>query len=96
MNYMEIIEDALRTYGADAQKTMVVEECAELINALAKQRRKRTSDIDIITEIADVQIMLWQMTALYGADAVNMEIAKKMKRLSERLQKHHETAGTDK
>lgn len=96
MNYREIIVDALRTYGADAQKTMVVEECAELINALAKQRRKRTSDIDIITEIADVQIMLWQMTALYGAVAVNMEIAKKMKRLSERLQKHHETAGTDK
>lgn len=96
MNYREIIEDALRTYGADAQKTMVVEECAELINALAKQRRKRTSDMDIVTEIADVQIMLWQMTALYGADAVNMEIAKKMKRLSERLQEHHETAGTDK
>lgn len=96
MDYREIIMDALQTYGADAQKTMVVEECAELINALAKQRRKRTSDIDIITEIADVQIMLWQMTALYGADAVNMEIAKKMKRLSERLQKHHETAGTDK
>lgn len=96
MDYRETIMDALRTYGADAQKTMVVEECAELINALAKQRRKRTSDIDIITEIADVQIMLWQMTALYGADAVNMEIAKKMKRLSERLREHHETAGTDK
>lgn len=96
MNYREIIVDALRTYGADAQKTMVVEECSELINALAKQRRKRTSDMDIVTEIADVQIMLWQMTALYGADAVNMEIAKKMKRLSERLREHHETAGTDK
>lgn len=93
MDYREIIVDALRTYGEDAQKTMVVEECAELINVLAKQRRKRTSDSDIITEIADVQIMLWQMTALYGDDAVNTEIAKKMKRLSERLQEHHGTAG---
>lgn len=90
MEYGKIIRDALQTYGAEAQKTMVIEECAELINALAKQRRKRTSDADIITEIADVQIMLWQMTVLYGAAAVNGAIAGKMKRLQERLGRNEE------
>lgn len=92
MTYQEIITDTLRTFGADAQKTMVIEECSELINALAKERRNRVTDKDIVTEIADVQIMIWQMKEVYGRDAVDAEIESKMKRLSARLKVHHARA----
>lgn len=92
MTYQEIITDTLRTFGADSQKTMVIEECSELINALAKARRNRVTDKDIVTEIADVQIMIWQMKEVYGHDAVDAEVESKMKRLAARLEVHHARA----
>lgn len=90
MTYQEIIADALLTYGSEAQKTMVIEECSELINAIAKERRKRVTNSEVVTEIADVQIMIWQLKEMYGRDAVDAEVESKMKRLAARLEAFHE------
>jgi hypothetical protein len=40
---LEIFDKALSTYGIDKQKWMLVEECGELLNALAKHIRGRCS-----------------------------------------------------
>lgn len=77
--------DAITKYGVESQERMMVEECAELVNALMKQHRGRVGLDDVITEIADVQIVLWQMGYLYGVDKVNAEIERKLTRLRDRM-----------
>lgn len=84
----EILQQALFAFGETAQKTMAIEECAELINALCKEQRKRVNTQDIITEIADVTIMMRQLTMMYGEFQVGVEIERKINRLRERIEKH--------
>lgn len=55
--------DILEHYGATAQRRQLVEECAELIQAVAKYERtgSETAYYNFIEELADVEIMLEQM-----------------------------------
>lgn len=54
-----IIKAMAQKNGLQVVKAKLVEECAELIRALA-----RGEDRNIIEELVDVQIMLWQMLEL--------------------------------
>lgn len=76
---------AVIKFGPESQKRMAVEEAAELINALMKESRGRVTDADIITEIADVQIMMGQMAIIYGYDKVAQERERKLERLAARI-----------
>lgn len=87
MDYKQTLKKAITKYGCTAQKTMAIEEMAELLNAIAKEHRGRVTPNDIITEIADVTIMMWQMALIYGEQDVKMEIKRKIERLKERLKK---------
>lgn len=78
---------ALKEYGIEAQRMMVVEETGELLNALAKERRGRATNSDVITELADVAIMIEQMAVNFGYVDFKEEKERKLKRLSERLEK---------
>lgn len=55
--------EILAHYGAQAQRRQLVEECAELIQAVAKYERTgaETSYYNFIEELADVEIMVEQM-----------------------------------
>lgn len=86
MKHEETLQKAILKYGWTSQITMAVEEMAELLNALAKERRGRATQNDIVTEIADVTIMMWQLTIMYGEQAVETEIERKIKRLQERIE----------
>lgn len=81
----EFCEDAIKKFGADKQKDKCIEECAELIDALIKNRNGRCSDDDVISEIADVTIMVEQMTMIYGREKVNEQIKFKLRRLLSRI-----------
>lgn len=81
----DILKLAISKYGSEAQKTMAIEECSELINVLAKECRGRVSDEDIITEIADVMIMCEQLALIYGENAVESEKEYKLTRLAKRM-----------
>ena len=72
-----IYNNALNAYGIHAQQMMVVEECAELVNAIAKSRRNRVGIDAIITELADVAIMVEQMAFFYGEEPFNKEKERK-------------------
>ncbi len=76
---------ALNTYGIHAQNWMLVEECGELLNAIAKLKRGRSTKEEIITELADVHIMVEQMALYFGWDEFNDEKERKLERLQERL-----------
>ena len=55
--------------------------------AIAGQHLLGRKDVDIITEIADVMIMMKQMAIIFGEKAVNDEISRKLERLEERMKK---------
>ncbi len=81
----DILKLAIAKYGIEAQKTMAIEECSELINVLAKECRRRVSDEEIVTEIADVMIMCEQLALIYGENAVESEKEYKLTRLAKRM-----------
>lgn len=80
-----IEQEALDRYGIEAQEMMLFEECGELINALAKLHRKRANHLDLITELADVSIMIDQMALYYGEDLFEKERERKLLRLNDRM-----------
>lgn len=79
---------ALNTYGIIKQQWMLVEECGELLNAIAKSKRDRAGKDEIITELADVSIVVEQMAFFYGKDDFKKEKERKLLRLKERLEKN--------
>ncbi len=83
------------TYGYEAQSRQCIEEMAELTQAInkvwRKQRNGQRTDKEtracmdnLVEEIADVQIMLWQMEYLLQAD-VMPNIHHKLDREIERI-----------
>ncbi len=76
---------AIEHYGLETQVIMVFEETAELQNALAKFIRGRGTQQAVITELADVSIMVEQMARLFGQEDFAAEKERKLKRLARRL-----------
>lgn len=88
-------------YGFDAQSDMAIEEMSELTKAILKFRRAAHTTLgqdfqkladDVLEEVADIQIMLWQVVYLftqkgYGVGEVNNLIDKKINRQLERMEK---------
>lgn len=81
----DTLSDALSTFGAEHQRIMCMEECAELIDALAKYDRGRAGAKDVITELADVNIMVEQMAIFFGKEEFEKEKERKLKRLQEKI-----------
>jgi NTP pyrophosphatase (non-canonical NTP hydrolase) len=84
----EIEQLALNTYGIVSQQWMLVEECSELLNAISKSKRGRVGKDEIITELADVSIIVEQMAFFYGENDFKKEKERKLLRLKKRLEKH--------
>lgn len=86
MKERDIYQAALEKWGADAQTLMVFEEMAELQKELCKNARGKDNRGSIAEEIADVQIMLEQMTVLHDCRTmVRTYKTAKLNRLKERL-----------
>ena len=99
--YYTKIKKIADTYGYDVQSRQCIEEMAELTQAINKFWRKdlkcgklttlevpsgSPQELSIIEEIADVQIMLWQMEYLLNADVTPI-IEQKLDRQLERIDK---------
>ena len=78
-------------YGEGSQLFILQEECAELIQAVSKIRRGAPNAYDhFIEEIADVSIMIEQLTSYMDDDdkttlykKVNEKINRQLERISE-------------
>lgn len=86
MTQEEIYKKAISTYGVESQRRMAIEEMSELTNALMKFDRGRCTIEDIIDEIADVVVMMKQLSIIYGESLVNHRIEFKTQRLKRRLE----------
>lgn len=85
----EKIRVIARHYGKEPQMGVAQEECAELIQAISKVRRKgETVETlnNLVEEIADVNIMCAQLEELFGVRAsVALRMHQKLDRQLERI-----------
>ena len=85
----EKIRAIARHYGKEPQMGVAQEECAELIQAISKIRRKGETVkalANLIEEIADVNIMCAQLEELFGVRAsVALRMHHKLDRQLERI-----------
>ena len=90
-----IIHQCIEIYGKQPQVDMAIEEMSELTKALLKERRALHRDdpdawkqatMNIADEMADVIIMLTQLTIIFeNRDDVQVIINRKLARQEERL-----------
>lgn len=82
-----IEEESLSFYGKEQQIHKTIEELNELAVALAHYIDGKASHMDVITELADVEVMLDKMKMLFGEEEVRCEIARKLLRLKGKMSK---------
>jgi len=95
IDLMRLYNRVLNTFGIVNQTFMLVEECAELLNAVAKMKRGRAEKEDIITELADVSIMVEQMAFFYGWDDYKNEKERKLTRIEDKINHHTKKGGEE-
>jgi len=84
MNEKKLYTQAIHKWGMNAQLDMMVEECAELIQAIQHSKRHRVGR-EIHEELADVEIMLGQMRCIFDERMIDDSKRWKLERLAERL-----------
>lgn len=85
LNDKALMRRAVDHWGHTSQFDLMVEECAELIDAIQKWKRDRVITDTIAEEVADVQIMCAQMECIVGEKTVEAFRKEKIARLAARL-----------
>lgn len=85
MNKEGIYKIAINRLGVQSQLEQMDEEFHELGLALHHYKRGKNKPFDVITELADVTIMLRQMSLIFGQGPIDAEIESKTRRLLDRL-----------
>ncbi len=80
-----IYKASLEKWGEEAQYDQAVEECAELITALKHFRRGKNDRQAVIDELADVTLMLGQLTWMFGQQEVERAVGHKLAKLKQLL-----------
>ena len=92
LNRQKAMRELIKAYGAEAQKDVAIEECAELTKAILKERRYgplKESRENIIGEIADVMNMIGQPILIYDCEKEVQDYAElKLIRQLERIKSH--------
>lgn len=85
-----VIARSIEHYGAEIQSIVCMEECAELIQAISKEKRGKIDRDNMIEEIADVLICIEMLNQMYmiSEDKINKWIEKKQARKAERMEKN--------
>ncbi len=81
----EIYRATLSKWGTEAQYDQAIEECAELITSLMHLKRNKVDEEQIISELADVTLMVGQLTWMFGPEKVERAIAGKLEKLQNLL-----------
>ena len=84
--YSDTLEKAKKTWSLHDHRTLAIEECAELIQALTHYERGRCGIDKVVEEIGDVLIMCQQLILNDRLEGpVGEVIANKMLRLEGRI-----------
>ena len=92
MNILKIYTSAISSFGIDSQLVVLIEEMSELTKEITKIIRGKGVYINIIEEIADVKIMLDQLSLIMEINGnenykndINAMKNKKIQRLKDLL-----------
>ena len=85
---IELYKRAINAWGTEPQIKMVMEETGEMLSALAKHGRNRSTNEEVITELVDVWILMEQKAVNFGYEEFEKEKEYKLQRLKERLDKN--------
>ena len=82
-----IISDSINYYGANIQTTVCMEELAELIQAISKEKRGKSDKNHLAEEMADVLICIEILKQVYSVTDAELQewIDKKQGRIDERM-----------
>lgn len=81
----DVYQEAVDKWGEASQVDMAIEEMAELILALQHFKRGRVGVEAIVTEVADVRIMMRQLSRILPPASVYAEESRKLQRLERHL-----------
>ncbi len=79
-----VCQQAVQHYGEESRKQLAQEECAELIQAISKDLRGQKHNAE--EEIADVLIMIEQLTHIYNNDKIEKYREEKINRLTRMME----------
>ena len=84
-----VIARSVDHYGEEIQATVCMQECAELIQSISKEKRGKIDRDNMIEEIADVLICIETLKQIYSIPDLNIEewIERKQKRMINKMEK---------
>ena len=82
-----VVQLSIEHYGKDVQSTVCMEECAELIQAISKEKRGNSDKENLAEEIADVIICIEMLKQIYNItdDEIYSWVITKQERTIERI-----------
>jgi len=88
--HIKLYQKCIELWGSESQLIMLMEECAELIQASSKYYRTGETD-ELLNEMADVLIMIEQVLTVFSLDMDVLDTIKqeKLNLLQERLVKYN-------
>lgn len=89
----EICLDAMKSWGEWENFGILAEESGEMLSAINKLFRGRASVEDVITELADVSLVITAFATYFDYDKFLAEKDRKLQRLKKRLEKWHDQTG---
>ena len=93
----DIIKRSIEHYGKDAQSTVCMEECAELIQAISKEKRGNSDKDHLAEEMADVIICIEMLKQIYNIteDEIYSWVITKQERTIKRIKKDTQSTKTN-
>ncbi len=82
MRYRELYARTISKWGEKAQYDQAIEECAELIASLQHFARGKVDKDVVVNELADVYLMVGQLTYMFGEDKLSESVEKKIAKLN--------------
>ena len=93
----DIIKRSIEHYGKDVQSTVCMEECAELIQAISKEKRGKSDKCNLAEEMADVIICIEMLKQIYNItdDEIYSWVITKQERTIKRIKKDLQSTDTN-
>ena len=92
-----VVKKSIEHYGKDVQSTVCMEECAELIQAISKEKRGKSDKSNLAEEMADVIICIEMLKQIYNIteDEIYSWVITKQERTIKRIKKDLQSKETN-
>lgn len=81
MRYRDLYMKTIDKWGEASQYDQMIEECAELIATLQHFARGKVEQDVVVDELADVFLMVGQLTYMFGEDNLQAAVENKVDKL---------------